>query len=308
VETVKELLLRFSSQTFAPRTIDAYGKDWAHFVAWCRAEKRAPLPADAETVLLYLTTRLQEGRKVTSARRYLTALNAEHRSHGYLAPASAEAGQLLAGAQRVLCQQPTRKKPLTVEQARRICAAYGDTPADIRDRAIITLGLASALRQSSIVDLDLADVELVERGFILRVRREKNDQKGQGRYIGVVLGHPPTCPVQNLRAWLAVRGEDPGPLFTRFRNRQGSGELSSSRLWPKKVSKIVKEGVRSLGLDPDRWGGHSLRAGLATAGFEAGVGELRIAATTGHKSLNSLRGYIRISDPFTSNVSGLIGM
>lgn len=308
METVKELLLRFSSQTFAPRTIAAYNKDWVRFLAWCAAEKRAPLPADAETVLLYLTSRLQEGRKITTARRDLTAINAEHRSHGYLAPASAEAGQLLAGAQRVLCQQPTRKKPLTVEQARKICAGYEGSPAGVRDRAILTLGLASALRQSSICDLDLADVEFVERGMILRIRREKNDQKAVGRYIALVLGHPPTCPVSNLRAWLEVRGTEQGPLFTRFRNRQGKGELGNARLWPKKVSKIVKEGVRSLGLDPDRWGGHSLRAGLATAGFENGVGELRIAATTGHKSLNSLRGYIRISDPFKNNVSGLIGM
>jgi integrase len=308
VETVQELLLRYSSCTFAPRTVNCYGKDWAHFVRWCEQERRVPLPAASETVLLYLTGRLQDGRKITTVRQYLSAINSEHRSHGFPAPAAAETRQLFSGAQRILCQQPSQKRPLSVDHARQICAGYGTASADVRDRAILTLGLASALRQSSIVDLDLADVEFVAQGMILRIRREKTDQKAKGRHIGVVLGHPPTCPVANLKAWLAVRGDDPGPLFTRFGHRQGSGKLSYERLWPKKVSQIVKAGVKSIGLDPRKYGGHSLRAGLVTAALESGCSQLVVAAQSGHKSLSSLQKYFRRADVFRANCSGMIGL
>ncbi len=38
----------------APNTLRAYNADWRDFAAWCGAAHLAPMPADPETVALYL--------------------------------------------------------------------------------------------------------------------------------------------------------------------------------------------------------------------------------------------------------------
>jgi integrase len=53
-----------------------------------------------------------------------------------------------------------------------------------------------------------------------------------------------------------------------------------------------------IGLDPESYGVHSLRAGCATAAAAAGAGEIAIMQRTGHKSLAVVKRYIRHADVF----------
>jgi len=48
-----------------------------------------------------------------------------------------------------------------------------------------------------------------------------------------------------------------------------------------------------VGLDPERFSGHSLRAGFITSGAEAGADAMLIAETSRHQSLDVLRSYVR---------------
>jgi integrase len=61
-------------------------------------------------------------------------------------------------------------------------------------------------------------------------------------------------------------------------------------------------------MDPSEVGGHSLRAGLATAAASAGVQERVIAQTTGHRSMTVLRRYIREGNLFTENAASAVGL
>lgn len=54
------------------------------------------------------------------------------------------------------------------------------------------------------------------------------------------------------------------------------------------------------------FGGHSLRAGSATA--RAGVPEAQIMGQTGHRSLPVLRGYIRRGSLFADNAMAKVGL
>ena len=74
------------------------------------------------------------------------------------------------------------------------------------------------------------------------------------------------------------------------------------------VSQVVKSSVELIGLDPDEYGGHSLRAGFITACAEAGAGELTIASQTGHRDMNVLRRYIRRASVWKANPAGMIGL
>jgi len=70
----------------------------------------------------------------------------------------------------------------------------------------------------------------------------------------------------------------------------------------------VKRSVKSIGLNPALYGGHSLRAGFVTEAVEREVNLLAIAETTGHKSLKTLRRYFRPRDPFKGNACAQLGL
>jgi len=179
-----------------------------------------------------------------------------------------------------------------------------DTPFAIRDRAIVVVGFASALRTANLSTLALGDVEFGERGAVLHVRREKQDQEGRGRLIGLPPGdHSATCPVGALRDWIARRGGFAGPLFTRW-----TGGARSRPLEPERIGQVVQRCVARIGLDPREYGGHSLRAGFVTEAAERGAGELLIASQTGHRSMDVLRGYFRHSNLWKGNACAMIGL
>jgi integrase len=74
------------------------------------------------------------------------------------------------------------------------------------------------------------------------------------------------------------------------------------------VAQIIKNAVEAVGLDPAAFSGHSLRAGLATSAAQNGANELTIMATTGHKSSQMVRKYVRRANLFKSNAASLAGL
>jgi integrase len=176
------------------------------------------------------------------------------------------------------------------------------TVAGLRDKALLLLGFSAALRRSEIVNLDVEDLSFRSDGFLLRIRRGKTDQEGRGRTIGVAHGRNGTCPVVAVRRWLMAAGIESGPLFRAVDRHD---HIRQGRLCGRTVCRIVKRHVPQAGLDPARFGGHSLRSGFATSAAAAGVEEREIAEVTGHRSLVVLRGYIRSGKLFDVERIGL---
>jgi hypothetical protein len=75
----------------------------------------------------------------------------------------------------------------------------------LRDRALLLLGFAGALRRSELVALDCEDISQCEMGIKIAVRQSKTDQEGQGATIGIVRGSI-ACPVAALQAWRDAAG------------------------------------------------------------------------------------------------------
>lgn len=66
--------------------------------------------------------------------------------------------------------------------------------------------------------------------------------------------------------------------------------------------------AKRAGLDPRRYAGHSLRAGLVTAAAQADVSERASMAQTGHKALPMVRRYIREGSLFRNNAAAAVGL
>jgi len=291
---------------FAPNTQKAYAHDWLMFQRWCEHARRDSLPASSETVTLYLTDLIQQGRKITTAVRRTSGIGHQHKESGLENPVNQQVWNLLAGAQRMLCQKPRQMRPLSVEQLRQISQALALDGSDlaIRNRSILVLGFSTALRRASLADLLLSDIEFRAEGLAVEVRREKTDQAGKGRWIGVPLGGcPDTCATSCLRDWLAIRDAGVGPLFTRLEKKRDMARLS-----PATIGRAVKLAVAAIGLDPQEFAGHSLRSGFITEAGLQNVNELRIASQTGHRDLGSLRRYFRRRDLFAANACGALGL
>ena len=282
----------------APLTRQGYDYDWRAFMRWCSVRRLTALPAAAETVALFVVDLLSKGRKISTVRRLVAGVTHVHRRDGHDATWLGHVLELLVGARRLQPQTLEQSTPLSIEDVREISAHLerAGTPLAIRNRAIVVTGFCSALRQASLVALDLGDVTFTRDGAVLRVRREKNDQLCRGRLLGLPEGrHSETCPVRALRDWIRVRrpGND-GPLFTHIGNLK--------RLGPERVCIIVQQALEAIGRPSRGYGGHSLRSGLITAAAEADVETLRLAAHSGHRSFEMVRRYYRRADLFRNNI------
>lgn len=289
----------------APNTERAYRADWRHFSAWCDGRGRTALPADEATVALYLAD-LAGTHKPSTLQRRVSAIAQAHKAAGYTPPTKGGAAKTLAGIRRTHGTAQEGKAPARTAEVRRMVSTCGDGPLGTRDRALLLLGFAGAFRRSELVGLDVSDLDFGANGLTVTLRRSKTDQEGAGQKVGVPYGsHPDTCPVRALRAWLDTAGIASGAVFRRV---DRWGHVLPERLTGQAVALVVKRRAEAAGLDPARYAGHSLRAGLATAAAEAGVPERVIMAQTRHRSLPMVRRYIRDGNLFRENAAAAVGL
>lgn len=292
----------------AGSTLRAYEHDWKQFRIWCEQNRLVPLPASTEAVILYATdlTRNQ-GKKWNTLSRRLAAISQLHQRAGFDSPtATWPMKQFLAGLRRELGVAPVRKKPVLVADLKQIVGALPDSTLGKRDRALLLVGFTGALRRSELIGLDVEDLENVREGLIVHIRRSKTDQEGEGRKVGIPRSaDQATCPVSALEQWIAAAGIGSGPVF-RVMNRHG--HVLAKRLSGEGVAMVVKRAVEKLGYDPAAFSGHSLRAGLATSAAAAGKGERAIMNQTGHRSVTTVRRYIRDGNLFRENAADGLGL
>lgn len=277
----------------------SYASDWKTFTGWCRAAGRESLPADAETVSLYATWLLTEDEKRTStASRHLASIADAHRRASLPVPAMADARNNIACVRRERRERPEGKEAMSVPNlvlAARSCDV--STIRGIRDRAIIVLGFATTLRRSELAHLQLEDLIFNENRIAVLVRRAKNDQDGVGRTVPVWAGRRMTTdPVRAVRAWIVERGPWPGPLFCRV---QTGDVIVRQPLRGSAIAEVVKAAADRLGLDPARYGGHSLRAGAVTASADLGRSDQEIMRLSGHTSPAVMKMYVRSANVFS---------
>jgi integrase len=296
----------FVAASRAENTTRVYRTGWAQFARWCDEHGVTPLPASAETVAFYMADLAKVAKPATIDLR-LAAISAAHRAAGYDTPTKEEAVRLVRrGVRRTLGTAQRQVRPLTVPELRRMVGGLGSDPAGCRDRALLLLGFAGALRRSELVGLDVADFTEGNDGLTVRLRRSKTDQEGAGRTVGIPYGSKEaTCPVRAWRAWLKVSGITEGPAF---RAVDRHGHIGETRLTGQVVALVLKRHAARVGLDPAEVAGHSLRAGLATSAAAAGVPERVIAEQTGHKGTAMLRRYIREGSLFRENAASAVGL
>ena len=184
--------------------------------------------------------------------------------------------------------------PATAERVIGMAPLAGTRLSATRDRALLLIGFAGAFRRSELVALNLEDIEETAEGLRVTIRRSKTDQEGHGHVIAIPRGVI-ACPVTALKAWLEAAGITQGPVF---RPVAKGGRIQATRLTDRSVADIVKAHAQRAGLDPKLFAGHSLRSGFLTSAAARGASIFKMADQSRHKSMDTLRGYVRDAEIF----------
>lgn len=272
----------------------AYAADWRDFERWCATHDLIVLPADPENVAVYLSSLATAGKKLSTVRRRAAAIGHFHERAGHHNPATHTGVRAtLEGIARRIGSAPIKKAALTVDMLEKVVRKIPEDLAGLRDRAVILLGFAGALRRSELTALDLADVTRHPKGLVVSIRRSKTDQTGRG--ITKAIPHGRRLKVgSNLDAWLVAGKITGGPIFRRIYGFR----VSDERLAAEQVARIVKYRVRAAGFDPRIFAGHSLRSGFITTAADHGASLQGIASHAGHEKLDTTLGYVQVADAF----------
>ena len=209
----------------------------------------------------------------------------------------------MRGIRRSLGAASNRKAPATAEKIVAMAPVVGGRLSEIRDRALLLIGFAGAFRRSELVALDVEDVEEVPEGLRVTIRRSKTDREDLGAVVALPRGSV-ACPVAAFRAWIRAAGITAGPVFRPV----AKGErLQNVRLTDRSVAKIVKAHAVRVGLDPTAFAGHSLRSGFLTSAAARGASIFKMADQSRHRSMDTLRGYVRDAEIFKDHAgAGLL--
>jgi site-specific recombinase XerD len=287
----------------AVSTRRAYGTDFRLFKAWCDGKGVSALPAGPETVAAFLAAESKTAKPSTLGRR-VAAIRYAHKLAHLDTPTDSEAVKAtLRGIRRTFGGAKVRKSPAIAAKVQAMVALAPDRLTGLRDRALLLLGFAGALRRSELVALDVADIEETETGLLVTIRHSKTDQEGEGVTIAIARGVV-ACPARALREWLAAAGIEAGPIFRPI-NKVGT--VAAERLSCRSVANIVKAYAGRAGFDAGTFSGHSLRSGFLTSAAAKGASIFKMMDVSRHKSVDTLRGYVRDAELFKDHAgAGLL--
>ena len=297
IETLKNL-----KNSKAANTLRAYQSDFKDFSIFCLKNGLNSMPTEPKILSLYLT-HLSSTSKFSTLKRRIASISVIHKLKGhYLDIKHPIIMENLHGIKRSKGTNQKAKKPLLINDLKTIINALDENNNDlklsesnqlrnankkIRDKAIILLGFSGGFRRSELVNIDFDDLDFVPEGIKIFIKRSKTDQSGEGMIKAIpYFDNKFFCPVLALKKWIDFKNIKSGKLF----------DISD-----KSVSLIIKKYAFLSGLDPSKYGGHSLRSGFATSAADSGAEERNIMAMTGHKTTQMVRKYIQEANLFKNN-------
>jgi len=299
----EETILNLQYST-ANNTVRAYKSDFADFGLFCAQNGFKSLPSEPKIVSLYLTYLSTKDVKMSTLKRRLVSIGVIHRLKGhYLDTKHPSIIENIMGIKRRKGSFQKGKKPLLINHLKLIINvidnAQNEEIKKLRDRSIILIGFSGGFRRNEIVSLDCEDLDFVQEGLKITLKRSKTDQFGEGSVKGLpYFDNSQYCPVISIRKWIEISKINSGPLFRRF--NKGS-KLSDKRLSDQTVALLIKDYLKIAGIESTNYSGHSLRSGFATSAADLGVEERSIMAMTGHKSTEMVRRYIKEANLFKNN-------
>ena len=268
-----------AERNLSPLTLRNYEADLTHFLRYLTsAEGTGPLKVSRQVFRRYLAALRGEGIGDGSVARKVSTIHSFYR---YMVRAGRLADDPLAGV-----RPPKQKRRLPVvlssEQIDSVIqSANGDSPGELRDRAILELMYAGGIRLSELVGLNIRSLDLIERTARIWGKGRKERIVPLGRSAAAAL----KCYMENGRGYLA-RGTTGEALFL---NRSGG------RLSRRSVELLVRKYAMKAGLDLKVFP-HLLRHTFATHMLDGGADLRVVQELMGHASVSSTQIYLHVTE------------
>ena len=305
IKALQEETLLNLQNSKAKNTIRAYKSDFRDFGLFCAQNGFKSLPSEPKIISLYLTHLSTNEVKMSTLKRRLVSIGVIHKLKGhYLDTKHPIIIENIMGIKRRKGSIQKGKKPLLINNLKNIINVIDEYNKDedlkrLRDRSIILIGFSGGFRRNEIVSIDYDDLDFVNEGLKINLKRSKTDQFGEGLVKAIpYFDNTQYCPVMSLKNWIKISNILSGSLFRRFSK---GCKLSENRLTDQTVALLIKKYLKLANIDSKNYSGHSLRSGFATSAAEAGAEERSIMVMTGHKSTEMVRRYIKEANLFKNN-------
>ena len=145
----------------------------------------------------------------------------------------------------------------------------GDSVMDRRDAAIIAILRGTGMRRAELVDLELRDFDPTALSLTIRLGKRN---KGRKVYL-------PKEAIALIENWLAIRGDEPGPLLCRIRR---GGHLHLGKMHSDAIWRIIQKRGEQAGLES--FSPHDFRRTFCSDLLDAGVDIVTVQKLAGHAS------------------------
>lgn len=244
-------------------------------------------------------------------RKYRLRLNRIEDEHGHHLTPATQAYYLIAlrgflkylakrgikSLDPVLIELPKTHRPqvtfLHVDEIERMLDEIDlDTESGLRDRAIIELLFSSGLRVSELCNLNISDINLDRREFVVRGKGSKDrpifiDESAASR----------------VKDYLCTRHDQLPALFINNSKNQGtvSQDGNFRRLTPRSVQRIIEKYTRLAGITKHVTP-HTLRHSFATDLLMNGADLRSVQSLLGHSDISTTQIYTHITDTHLKEV------
>ena len=310
IEAAREAARDYAIQAKSENTRRAYRAAVRVWCAWCATHDLSPLPASGPDVAAFLAEGRDGGASPTTLDLRRAAIRHLHRIAGCAVPTDdACVAEALAGIRRHAAsrgERPRKKKAATPAVLARLLAPISEDLRGLRDRALLLVGFAGALRRSELAAITLADLEHTTRGLRLTLSQTKGSQDAAVT-VPLPYGETAFCPVRALERWLAAAAIADGPVFRRIWVPPHRGDapaalrIGNVALTAQSVAMIVQARAQAAGFGRRDLGGHSLKRGALTAGMEKQAHPTRLKRLGRHKSYGPLGEYLEFGDLFAEH-------
>jgi site-specific recombinase XerD len=228
-----------------------------------------------------LKSKLAEDYAPASVNATLSAVRGVLRCAWKMRLIDAETYHRIASVEGVTGSREPAGRALTQGELGAMMRACEDTPAGVRDGAIIAVSYAGGLRRAELAALDLEDLRDDDGQIIaLRVLGKRNKE----RTVYIDNGG-----ADALRDWLSVRGDAPGPFF--WAGRRGGHLARGQRLSAQSIYAIIQRRAEQAGVKVTT--PHDLRRSFVSDLLDSGVDISTVAKMAGHSSVNTTQRYDR---------------
>ena len=211
---------------------------------------------------------LAERYAPATANLHLSALRGVLRTAWRLGQMTADDFQRAADLGAVKGERLPSGRAVASGELSALLGTCGQDMGGIRDAAIIAVLYAGGLRRAELAGLDLSSYETTAEGARLIVLGKGNKQRSVPLAGGAA---------RALGDWLAVRGDDDGPLFRVIGNRNRGGRMTTQAVYAMLRARATAAGVASL--SP-----HDLRRTFVGDLLDAGADIATVQRLAGHAS------------------------